>query len=384
MTALESTYLLLQLLQRESDPAAWLQEVRNRKASLDDLFVRGLVFGLAPQLAYRLHPLQAELPASAVDKFEAAYVDQEQRNRQIENQLVEILAACAQHGLRPILLKGVHLAFLVYPEPGLRPMNDIDLLFHKEELPVVHQVLGELGYVGRFRDPERGGRIVKHTGSFRRDTDYTRATSPYLKPATDRTVEPHTSLDESWFGLRAAMHPGAMERARITAFRKLPCRVLALEDLVHQLCLHVTFHLLMGQPPWVQYMDLALLAENNDLNWELLEEGVVACGNQRFVWATLCLVRDLLGAPVPATFLEHLLDEIPASVRGRLPRLDLCYVLTMSQRPPMRTFWNRVQRGLVDRREAAQWAAGWGERLRIWRTALEVWKTDTWMERKEL
>ncbi|MCP4365035.1 MAG: nucleotidyltransferase family protein [Planctomycetes bacterium] len=45
-----------------------------------------------------------------------------------------------------ILLKGAHLAQVVYSNIALRPMGDIDILVKKNDLPKAKELLLELGY----------------------------------------------------------------------------------------------------------------------------------------------------------------------------------------------------------------------------------------------
>lgn len=49
-------------------------------------------------------------------------------------------------GIEFIAFKGIDTAFRCYPVPGLRRMSDIDLLFHKEDLPRAEEVLGSIGW----------------------------------------------------------------------------------------------------------------------------------------------------------------------------------------------------------------------------------------------
>ena len=60
--------------------------------------------------------------------------------------LSKIITACEKAGVQLILLKGAALFHLVYPEPGLRPMRDLDLLIHPSQAPVMETLLGDLGF----------------------------------------------------------------------------------------------------------------------------------------------------------------------------------------------------------------------------------------------
>lgn len=83
--------------------------------------------------------LRAELGRAARAGTAAALV----RGREI----ALVLDALALHGVRPVLLKGVPLAFATYDAPGLRAHADTDILVRREEIDTVKRSLVVLGYV---------------------------------------------------------------------------------------------------------------------------------------------------------------------------------------------------------------------------------------------
>jgi hypothetical protein len=60
--------------------------------------------------------------------------------------LREVLAAFQKAGIPCIVLKGIALAELVYPNIGMRGMSDVDILVKKEELFTVDEHLSSHGY----------------------------------------------------------------------------------------------------------------------------------------------------------------------------------------------------------------------------------------------
>jgi hypothetical protein len=60
--------------------------------------------------------------------------------------LTEILAAADGAGLDVILLKGAAMAHLIYPEPGLRPSRDIDLLASPGQADRLQRLVLDLGF----------------------------------------------------------------------------------------------------------------------------------------------------------------------------------------------------------------------------------------------
>ena len=341
--------------------------------------MRAIAFGLAPQVYVQLQAWGAKIPAKAMAKLAITHKAQAMRSEAIYEQLGQVLTACAQVNLRPVALKGVHLAACYYAEPALRPMNDIDLLFTPDKLPQAENVLLEMGYGGKHKSAETGARVTKHTSTFRReDAKESSATpNPYLSASLDRTVEPHSSLEESWFGLKADITPGIQERVVTAVLANHTCHVLNPTDLLHHICLHFCFHLIQGAPAFVQLTDILVITGSNKVDWAAFLQRVEEANTVSYVLAALTLAQKLVSAPVPAEVLPRLAEKTPSNLRRRIEQLDLAYVLRRTQQKPLMTLGDRLQRGFKDRLEIARWAPTWGEKWRVWQTAVQFSRTDT-------
>lgn len=379
-SAIDTTQQLLDVLRPEQQPKAWLNCAQ--QLDWDDFAVRAIAFGLAPQLHAILNRWQLPLPAKLLAKLAITYKAQAKRSEGIYAQLGQVLAACAEAGLQPICLKGVHLAAAYYAEPALRPMNDIDLLFLPEELAQAEAVLLSLGYGGKHKSAETGARVTKHTSTFRRKSEgengrSTSTSNPYLSANLDRTVEPHTSLEESWFGLKADITPGIRERTETAVFANHSCRVLSPEDLLHHICLHFCFHLIQGAPSFVQLTDLLIITQAGKFDWDIFLARVHTAKSSGYVLAALSLAQKLISAPVPEQILIQLATQTPQRQRQRISQIDLAYVLRRTQQKPLTTISRRLRRGVQDRLEIARWAPTFAGKLRVWQTAVQFTRTDT-------
>ncbi len=376
-TATQTTQHLLDVLRPQQQPDTWLQQAQ--QLHWDDFVVRAIAFGLAPHVYVQMQAWGAKIPAKAMAKLAITHKAQAKRNEAIYGQLAQVLAACTQANLRPVALKGIHLAACYYAEPALRPMNDIDLLFTPEELPQAEAVLLKLGYGGKHKSAETGARVTKHTSTFRRsETKNDDATpNPYLSAGLDRTVEPHSSLEESWFGLKADMTPGIRERADTAVLANHTCHVLNPTDLLHHICLHFSFHLIQGAPAFVQLTDLLVITRSNKVEWVTFLQRVQEANTAGYVLAALTLAQKLVSAPVPAEVLAQLAEMTPDNLRQRIAQLDLAYVLRRTQQKPLVSLGDRLRRGFKDRVEIARWAPTWGEKWRVWQTAVQFSRTDT-------
>lgn len=156
------------------------------------------VHGTAPLL----HQASRHWPdADALDPIVSGYLAaQEQRSRArvslLLSELAEILEACQAASLPVMPLKGSLLNARYYPAPGLRPMNDLDLLVRPADESRIHQILAKLGYrlIGQsrkhvtFARPEATGPIVAWDGEH---------------PANPRSIDLHVRLREQyWSTLR--------------------------------------------------------------------------------------------------------------------------------------------------------------------------------------
>ncbi len=93
------------------------------------------------------------LPEDIARMWGAEYRDYAGRNFVALHQLREVLAFLAESGIEATVLPGAPLLAL-YPDPGCRPMDDIDLLVCAGEMEEAGRVLAQLGYVCPRHHPD--------------------------------------------------------------------------------------------------------------------------------------------------------------------------------------------------------------------------------------
>ena len=123
-------------------PVEWT-EVRATASELIDLCdardITPIVYHrLRQQACSALRPAEARLESAA----RAAAARELVRRREI----AEVLRALHAGGTRPILIKGVALAYTVYDLPSLRPYADVDALVRRDAVESIQRTMGALGY----------------------------------------------------------------------------------------------------------------------------------------------------------------------------------------------------------------------------------------------
>lgn len=111
--------------------------------------------GLSPLLYFQLKAAGVTLLLSVKRDLQGLYLRCRHANRVRAQALAEILAAFEAAGIRALVLKGTALAHLLYPEPGLRPMSDVDLLVKKTDAYLAQDLLSELGFCAPLPPAER-------------------------------------------------------------------------------------------------------------------------------------------------------------------------------------------------------------------------------------
>ncbi len=377
VTAVSTVASLMGALRAGRAADASLAQLAQGAVDLDDLVVSALALGLAPLLHFRLEQAGHALPdARAQAKLSFIRQAEAARYAARQAQLAEVLARLPSP---PIVLKGAYLAERVYPQPGLRPMNDIDLLFRPEDLPAVADVLHSLGYGSKEKSAEEGPGITKHTRTFQR-ASAAATPNPYLSADGSRMIEPHRSLEEAWFGLRCDLTPGMWARSLTTTLAGQPARILSPADALLHLCVHLTYHLIQRSPSFVQLADLSVFAGQVEVDWDDFLARARALRASGYAYAAARLAVETLAAPIPPEVLRALAAHSPAAVRAVARTLSLDDVMRRTQVAPLRTLGQRLQRGVTDRAETARWAHSPAEWLRVWWTLFDVTKTDTWGE----
>lgn len=126
-----------------------LRQAAARIVDWEDLVARAEMQGIGPLVYTHVQAAGIDVPPAARLSLQGLYLRHRHAAGVRTQVLGEILAACQGQNIPILTLKGAALAYLVYPQPGLRPMRDLDLLVRPMDLERTRHVLDQL----RFVDP---------------------------------------------------------------------------------------------------------------------------------------------------------------------------------------------------------------------------------------
>jgi len=250
-------------------------------------------------LVYAHFKKAAVTPPQAIKReLQGLFLRHQHACRVRQQVLLEILTTFNQAGIRPLLLKGAALAYLVYPQPHLRPMRDIDILVDEASAREAQRLLTTIGFKAPL-PPDTAPLPDKHLDSATRQLQGMKI-----------SVEIHHNLFNVYY-------PLSMTTADLTA-EPLPFTIegvsayaLGYEDMLWHLCQHVSYHAKVPEPiRWIWIADIVGFANRFALqiDWQRVQT------DYPLILKTLSLFHFV--SPLSDTLLRHAPIKIGQAPQG--------------------------------------------------------------------
>jgi hypothetical protein len=212
------------------------------------------------------------------------------RNRFLYDELGCVLRAFQKRSKAVVVLKGAALAELVYGDRALRPMADVDLLVHKEDLPEIEACLAELSYVLNENQtrPKAWYYDHYHHLAFRKCVNSSFTLRCEIHWYLERPDRPF-AIDIEGVWSRAA-------RATIAGVDVL---VLSPEDLLLHLCLHICKHKLTAGLRAFCDISETIRRYSQCLDWQEVRRRAAQWRASSLVWLPLAIVAMFWDTCVP-------------------------------------------------------------------------------------
>lgn len=242
--------------------------------------------GVAPLLYHRLRtfPSDIPIPANVMARLRHIYLQSAAMAMHRYHELGKVLGLLRSANIPVIVLKGAHLAELVYGNIAVRPMGDVDILVHKVDLMRVEAALLGMGYA----PAECHRQIAKDNHHF-----------VYWLPNRELFVEVHWNFLPSMDRFQIDID-GQWARSRQAIIAGVEVSVLCPEDLLLHLCLHASIsHLFeMGLKPLYDICE-TIRYYGKEIDWEQVQRRSEQWGESKCAYLTFRLARELAGASVP-------------------------------------------------------------------------------------
>ena len=269
---------------------------QTQAAQWDALVERARYHGLIPLLCAALDAQPNDtLPAAMPEMLQDTYRGSVLANAKKYYELDTLLDLTRAANLPLVMLKDAALAKWLYPDPGLRPFGDADVLLHQNDVPRLQTLL-----------QARGDRASGELAAGFRDAYYS-------EMAFTQSVPPHLALDVHWHlfvpvYFRARMdsrwfwthtQPYAQGGTRLTLLNPTA-------QLVH-LAVHASLNH-RHTPRLLWLYDLALLQHKHaaEIDWDDAAAFVRASQVTRSVREILEQTAQWWGVRAPASFLQTL------------------------------------------------------------------------------
>lgn len=129
-----------------SPQAVRLREHAQALPAWDGLPAQAEAHGLVPLLSTHVQAAGITIPPTIKAEILGYYMQHAHATRVRMQVLSDILAYFQKAGIEVLVLKGAALAHLVYAQPVLRPMRDLDILVRAEDVYRAYALLPEIGF----------------------------------------------------------------------------------------------------------------------------------------------------------------------------------------------------------------------------------------------
>jgi hypothetical protein len=263
------------------------------------------------------------MPSSTLDDLADAYTQVSLINKRLLDEYEIVGQAFHRQGIECIILKGADLLARLYGVRGMRPLSDVDLLVHAQDLPAIHRLLTETGFAQQID-----------------------GNPAYCSSQSTLSLD---LVSELWYldeeGLAALW-----ARARTRPLGQLTVKQLGSDDLLLYLAAYAVVHRGHLSPSF--FTDLRLLIEKEPLDWPTLVEEAsrrhlkipLYHGLRRLVLSnsTTGIPATVIQQLAPATMGEQTLEFLFRRLvtTQSLPELGH-FLLWITQPPGRRLAWLR-------------------------------------------
>ncbi|MDR7665942.1 nucleotidyltransferase family protein [Methanosarcina sp. Z-7115] len=258
--------------------------------------------GISPLFYWNLKKISngKDVPSEVMKNLEKMYYSNLARNMLLYDELSKILTAFKKTGIDTIVLKGAFLAEEIYKNIGLRPMSDIDLLIKEKDLQKAKKELTELKYSATSIFPTKLHEQFQTVWN---------EELPFIHQNKKTIIEIHWDIlpHESPYKVDINKFWNNAKTVKIAGIETL---MLAPEDMLQHLCLHLDKHINSSVSPQIfkDYCDIAEVTRyyKNTLNWNYFLQSSKDYKIEEPIFHGLSIANKYFEAFIPENTLSEL------------------------------------------------------------------------------
>jgi len=313
--------LLLCSARTHIDPqtAARIQALASQATDWRYLISAGNSHGVLPLLYRTLNQVCPDaVPAAKRELLKECYELNEKRNLLLTLELLKLIKALEERGVRAVPFKGPILAASVYGNLALRQFSDLDILVRKQDIPRAKEVLLSEGYRPRRSASENGGDFLDADAESNRKAPLSPNFYTFMRDDGKIIVDLQWRITERLFSFspESELLWNHLERFHV---RETSVITFSPAALLLILCAHGCKHL-WEKLKWV--CDVAQTIEViQSKDRGIILEHTLINGNRRMVAIGLLLAHELLGATLPHDLAKNIRsDTVARSVATEVSR----------------------------------------------------------------
>ncbi|MBW4055524.1 MAG: nucleotidyltransferase family protein [Proteobacteria bacterium] len=247
---------------------------------------------MAPLLYHRLRFLDppSKIPGPLLAILRDNYIHNAVRNMSLFNDYCHVFRRLQLDAIPFIVLKGAHMAEVVYGDIALRPIADLDLLVKEHDLSRASSIFLNMGY---YQAQETKESSSLHLPAFKKG---------------NLIIEMHKNIF-SFNTLSQTKLDGLWQRVQSSEIEGVKVLVLCKEDLLLHLILHICQHNFTGMLRNFCDIREVIYKYKTEINWENFVSRADEWNCINAVFLVLQLSNDILNVAVPGDVLELLKPE---------------------------------------------------------------------------
>ncbi|HEX4158544.1 MAG TPA: nucleotidyltransferase family protein [Rhizomicrobium sp.] len=314
---------------------------------VDDACAMGIAAyssGMGPLLGFWVENGTVRAPRETGDLLRLHLSHNRRRMTRLSFDLKDTIELLNRGNIIPVVLKGMDTSLRYFPEPGVRPMSDIDVFVPVESIPQAEQIFSRLGYrrVPRARAPYACDWVSPRVSQLPRTLTMVHEADPW-------SIDVLGSLDKR-LPTGARIRFDALLSRTSLADWPAAGRAQVMSQPLLALYLAVHFCQTLLNATVLRALELVLVIRRDSalgtLDWNDFLRDANILGGLRFVYPALVFVERLAPGTVPASVMEAATRDASENLQ------NIVMNLTLATAQPL-------DRHSI--RERFMWASNWRE-----------------------